>query len=289
MAQKRMFSLNVVDTDNFLDMPVSARLLYYELGMRADDDGFVDNWKKILLFTGLKNDDLKILIAKNFIIPFETGVIVIRHWRMNNYLQNDRVKPTTHQQELKSLELDENNVYNKDTTCIQETDIEDAKLLENTDTSKVDTDCIHSIDKNSINENSIDEGSIDEGSINNNQNLLIPTSFSKKEVEKQLNKEFDKLWEYYPNKKGKDQAKNKYISARKNGTTYEEVAQGLKNYLNYIKSENIEPKFIKHGSTWFNQKSWNDDYKITSYPNKKSDEQWALLKGVYDGTIKINK
>ena len=225
MAQKRMFSLNVVDTDNFLDMPVSARLLYYELGMRADDDGFVDNWKKILLFTGLKNDDLKILIAKNFIIPFETGVIVIRHWRMNNYLQNDRVKPTTHQQELKSLELDENNVYNKDTTCIQETDIEDAKLLENTGTSKVDTDCIHSIDKNSINENSIDEGSIDEGSINNNQNLLIPTSFSKKEVEKQLNKEFDKLWEYYPNKKGKDQAKNKYISARKNGTTYEEVAQ----------------------------------------------------------------
>ena len=289
MAQKRMFSLNVVDTDNFLDMPVSARLLYYELGMRADDDGFVDNWKKILLFTGLKNDDLKILIAKNFIIPFETGVIVIRHWRMNNYLQNDRVKPTTHQQELKSLELDENNVYNKDTTCIQETDIEDAKLLENTGTSKVDTDCIHSIDKNSINENSIDEGSIDEGSINNNQNLLIPTSFSKKEVEKQLNKEFDKLWEYYHNKKGKDQAKNKYISARKNGTTYEEVAQGLKNYLNYIKSENIEPKFIKHGSTWFNQKSWNDDYKITSYPNKKSDEQWALLKGVYDGTIKINK
>ena len=289
MAQKRMFSLNVVDTDNFLDMPVSARLLYYELGMRADDDGFVDNSKKILLFSGLKNDDLKILIAKNFIIPFETGVIVIRHWRMNNYLQNDRVKPTTHQQELKSLELDENNVYNKDTTCIQETDIEDAKLLENTGTSKVDTDCIHSIDKNSINENSIDEGSIDEGSINNNQNLLIPTSFSKKEVEKQLNKEFDKLWEYYPNKKGKDQAKNKYISARKNGTTYEEVAQGLKNYLNYIKSENIEPKFIKHGSTWFNQKSWNDDYKITSYPNKKSDEQWALLKGVYDGTIKINK
>ena len=94
---------------------------------------------------------------------------------MNNYLQNDRVKPTTHQQELKSLELDENNVYNKDTTCIQETDIEDAKLLENTDTSKVDTDCIHSIDKNSINENSIDEGSIDEGSINNNQNLLIYT------------------------------------------------------------------------------------------------------------------
>ena len=85
MANKRMFSLSVVDTDKFLEMPLSSRLLYYELGMRADDDGFVGNWKKILLFTGLKEDDMKVLISKNFIIPFESGVIVIKHGRMNNY------------------------------------------------------------------------------------------------------------------------------------------------------------------------------------------------------------
>lgn len=131
MAQKRMFSLNVVDTDNFLEMPISSRLLYYELGMRADDDGFVDNWKKILLFTGLKQDDLKVLISKKFIIPFESGVIVIRHWRLNNYLQNDRTKPTIYQEELHQLELDNNNVYTMDTKCIL------------------------SIDKNSIDKNSI--------------------------------------------------------------------------------------------------------------------------------------
>jgi hypothetical protein len=131
VAQKRMFSLNVVDTDNFLDMPISSRFLYYELGMRADDDGFVGNWRKILLFTGLKQDDLKVLISKKFIIPFESGVIVIRHWRLNNYLQNDRTKPTIYQEELQKLGLDENNVYT------------------------LDTDCIHSIDKNSIEENSI--------------------------------------------------------------------------------------------------------------------------------------
>ena len=128
-----MFSLSVVDTDKFLEMPISARLLYYELGMRADDDGFVGNWKKILLFTGLKNDDLKILISKQFVIPFESGVIVIRHWRMNNYLQNDRTKPTIYQDELKQLGLDENNVYT------------------------MYTNCIRSIDKNSIEENSIDK------------------------------------------------------------------------------------------------------------------------------------
>ena len=146
MAIKRMFSLSVVDTDKFLEMPISARLLYYELGMRADDDGFVGNWKKILLFTGLKDDDLKVLIAKQFIIPFDTGVIVIKHWRMNNYLQKDRTKPTIYQEELKKLELDENNVYTLDTTCI------------------------HSIDKNRLDKNSIDKYRLDnkeeEGKIN---------------------------------------------------------------------------------------------------------------------------
>lgn len=137
MAQKRMFSLSVVDTDSFLEMPISCRLLYYELGMRADDDGFVDNWKKILLFTGLKEDDMKVLIAKSFIIPFESGIIVIRHWRMNNYLQKDRIKPTIHQEELKQLSVDKNNVYN------------------------LYTNCIHSIEENSIDKNSIEEYSKD--------------------------------------------------------------------------------------------------------------------------------
>ena len=137
MANKRMFSLSVVDTDNFLEMPMSSRLLYYELGMRADDDGFVDDWKKILLFTGLKEDDLKILITKMFIIPFESGVIVIRHWRMNNYLRSDRFSPTHYQKELAKLQLDDNNVYNLDTNGIPG------------GTPLVDTDKI-SIDKNSI-------------------------------------------------------------------------------------------------------------------------------------------
>ena len=136
MANKRMFSLSVVDTDKFLEMPISSRLLYYELGMRADDDGFVDNWKKIMLFTGLKEDDMKVLISKQFVIPFDSGVIVIRHWRLNNYLQNDRTKPTIHQEEMKQLGVDENNVYT------------------------LYTNCIHSIDKNSIDKNSIEYNKI---------------------------------------------------------------------------------------------------------------------------------
>lgn len=124
--------------------------------------------------------------------------------------------------------------------------------------------------------------------LDNNTALPVPTSPSKKDLQIQYEKEFNKLWEYYPNKKGKEEARKKYISARKDGVTYELIAQGLKNYLNYIKSENIELKYIKHGSTWFNKKCWNDDYKITSSSNQKVDEQMEFLKGVHNGTIKIN-
>lgn len=147
------------------------------------------------------------------------------------------------------------------------------------------TKCLIEYRDKSIENRDIDIRDKDNRDKNNKLSLSKDTT---KINSKQIEEEFEKLWTYYPNKKGKDQAKNKYISARKNGTTYEEVAQGLKNYLNYIKAENIEIKFIKHGSTWFNQKSWNDDYKVTSSCNKKIDSQMELLKGVYNGTIKIN-
>lgn len=125
--------------------------------------------------------------------------------------------------------------------------------------------------------------------LDNNTSLPVPTSPSKKDILLQYETEFEKLWEHYPNKKGKDQAKNKYLLARKQGITYETIAQGLKNYINYIKSENIEEKFIKHGSTWFNQKCWNDDYKISNQTKtEKVDKQMEILKGVHNGSIKVD-
>ena len=125
-------------------------------------------------------------------------------------------------------------------------------------------------------------------SIDNRDNNIPSFPEQKKLNEKVYNEEFEKLWQYYPKKQGKEDARKKYIIARKNGTTYEEIANGLRNYITYIKSENIEEKYIKHGSTWFNQKCWNDDYKITKKPTGKVDNQMEFLKGVYDGTIKVN-
>jgi len=106
-----MFAKTIIDSDVFLDMPSSARLLYYDLGMRADDDGFCNSPKKIMRISGASEDDFKLLIFKKFIIPFESGVIVIKHWKINNLIRADRYSETKYKNEKALLELDENNSY----------------------------------------------------------------------------------------------------------------------------------------------------------------------------------
>lgn len=118
MANRRMFSLDVVDTDVFLDLPISSQALYFHLGMRADDDGFVSSPKRVTSMIGANQDDLKLLIAKGFIIALEDGIIVIRHWKQNNYIQNDRRKSTIYQSQLAALTVN-NGIYEVDTQCIQ--------------------------------------------------------------------------------------------------------------------------------------------------------------------------
>ena len=108
-----MFSLKVIDTDAFLDMPISSRLLYYELSIRADDDGFISSPKKITRMVGCSEDDLKMLIMKQFIIPFTSGVCVIRDWRIHNYIQKDRYHETQYVDEKSQLILEKNGMYTK--------------------------------------------------------------------------------------------------------------------------------------------------------------------------------
>lgn len=111
MAERRMFAKSIVLSDAFLDMPMSARCLYFTLGMFADDDGFVDSPKGIMRQCGASGDDLNVLIAKRFVILFESGVIVIKHWRINNYLRSDRYKETNYTEEMAMLEVKGNNAY----------------------------------------------------------------------------------------------------------------------------------------------------------------------------------
>lgn len=149
MAERRMFAKTIIDSDKFLDMPLSTQALYFHLSMRADDEGFISNPKKIMRMIGSDEDSMKLLIAKQFIIPFESGIVVIKHWKIHNYIQSDRFKETICTEERKQLGYAENREYVKlDTECIH-------------DVSSLETQ--YSIGKNSIDKISIDKDNIDSG------------------------------------------------------------------------------------------------------------------------------
>lgn len=127
-----MFSLKIIDTDIFLEMPLSAQALYFHMGMRADDEGFIGNPKKIMRMVGAREDDLSILLAKGMLILYENGICVVSHWNIHNYIQKDRFTPTIYQQEKQFLLLEENKSYQK---CIQpvhklETQVREGKVRE---------------------------------------------------------------------------------------------------------------------------------------------------------------
>lgn len=111
MGQRRMFTKKITESDAFLSMPLSSQCLYFHLNMNADDDGFVNNAKTIMKLIGANDDDFKLLIAKAFLLTFDTGVVVIKHWWMHNTLRNDRYKPTDYTEEKQMLAKKENNAY----------------------------------------------------------------------------------------------------------------------------------------------------------------------------------
>ena len=111
MAQRRMLSKKITDTDTFLDMPLSSQCLYFHLNMHADDDGFLGNSTTIRRMVGASEDDLKLLMAKELIIPFESGVVVIKDWKIHNYIRSDRYNPTIYELEKSALEEDSQGSY----------------------------------------------------------------------------------------------------------------------------------------------------------------------------------
>ena len=147
MAERRMFTKRITESDAFLDMPSSTQMLYFHFSMNADDDGFVNNPKKIQKMCGASDDDFKLLIAKSFIILFDSGIIVIKHWKMHNYIQTDRYRPTDYLEEKSMLGIKSNKAYTLDV-------------------SKMDTECIQNgyIVKDSIDKDSKDKDSKDKDS-----------------------------------------------------------------------------------------------------------------------------
>lgn len=156
MAERRMFAKTIIDSDAFLDMPLSTQALYFHLGMRADDDGFINNPRKIQRMIGSSDDDLKILIAKRYVIPFESGVICIKHWKINNYIQKDRYKQTVYQKEKSELFLKDNGSYSlQNTACIH--DVYKADTQVSIGKVSIDNNYIYSRDNVAEDASSLDE------------------------------------------------------------------------------------------------------------------------------------
>lgn len=232
MAQKRMFSNLVIGSDAFLEMPDSSQNLYFHLSMQADDDGFVDNWKSIMRMTGKKEDDLKILITKSFVIPFESGLLVIRHWKLNNYIQKDRYKETIHKEEKEQLTTDKNNVYN------------------------LDTKCILSIDKNRLDKISIDKSNI------YGENIAEKTSKSKKdktEIMEQWETQFNEFYSLYPKKVKKQDVKKWFKKNKPSNELFSSMLHSLEQFRASKDWQKDGGQFIPYPTTWLNQKRWEDE------------------------------
>ena len=187
MAKKRMFSIDIVGSDAFLDLPYSAQCLYFQLGMRADDDGFVGNPKTIQRIAGTKASDLELLIKKRFLLQFPSGVVVIKHWKINNQIQKDRYTPTVYTEEYQSLYIKDNKAYTEmDASRIQ-------------DVSKMDTQI--SIDKNRLDKNSIGKEKRAHGFFSNV--LLTDEEFQKLAAEIPEYEEYIEKLSHYIESKGK--------------------------------------------------------------------------------------
>lgn len=229
MAERRMFAKTIIDSDAFLDMPLSTQSLYFHMSMRADDDGFVNNPKKIQRMVGASDDDMKLLIAKSFIIPFESGIVVIKHWRIHNYIQSDRYKPTVYVAE-KSLLSTNNNTYALDTGCIQ-------------DVSSLDTQVRLGKSK-----------SKDRLSKDRKEQVTIVTADAEG---------FDEFWEAYPRKTSKAEARKAWNKLKPNEELREKMLASIEAWKNTDQWR--EPRYIPHPSTWLNQERWNDEVPEDPY------------------------
>lgn len=242
MAERRMFAKTIIDSDAFLDMPLSTQSLYFHLSMRADDDGFINNPKKIQRMVGCGDDDLKLLMAKRFILVFDSGVIVIKHWKIHNYIRNDRYKPTLYQEEKAELAEKNSKAYTFKTEIIEsENNLgipDDNRMGYQMDTQvRLGKDRLVKDKK---------------------KNSVEPSST--------MHELFEKVWKTYPKKTNKKKAREQFLKKFKTEEDLESFKKGYKDYLAYIKLNDwYHPQELFR---WIRDDRYNDEYDL-SQTNKQ--------------------
>ncbi len=242
MAERRMFAKTIIDSDAFLDMPLSTQSLYFHLSMRADDDGFINNPKKIQRMVGCGDDDLKLLMAKRFILVFDSGVIVIKHWKIHNYIRNDRYKPTLYQEEKAELAEKNSKAYTFKTEVIESENHlgipDDNRMGYQMDTQvRLGKDRLVKDKK---------------------KNSVEPSST--------MHELFEKVWKTYPKKTNKKKAREQFLKKFKTEEDLESFKKGYKDYLAYIKLNDwYHPQELFR---WIRDDRYNDEYDL-SQTNKQ--------------------
>lgn len=252
MADKRMFSKQIVDSDAFLEMPLSTQALYFHLSMRADDDGFLNNASKIRKIIGASEDDIKLLILKKFVISFDGGVIVIKHWRINNYLRTDRYHETVYLEEKSMLDIKKNGAY----SLKSELGI---------------PDCNHSVTQYRVEENREVKGSKEEVSI-------LECNTRTHEEPFDLDKNSQVIFRMWGNRNNFASAKiewlNRFMGVPESNwkTVANNIAEAVKAYLEYYKEmhpdEKKEYQYLKTMDKFFTE---DLDYWLAEVERRNGD------------------
>lgn len=242
MAERRMFAKTIIDSDAFLDMPLSTQSLYFHLSMRADDDGFINNPKKIQRMVGCGDDDLKLLMAKRFILVFDSGVIVIKHWKIHNYIRNDRYKPTLYQEEKAELAEKNSKAYTFKTEAIES---ENHLGIPDDNRMGYQMDTQVRLGKDRL--------------VKDKKKNSVEPSSTMPEL-------FEKVWKTYPKKTNKKKAREQFLKKFKTEEDLESFKKGYKDYLAYIKLNDwYHPQELFR---WIRDDRYNDEYDL-SQTNKQ--------------------
>ena len=244
MAERRMFTKKITDDDHFLNLSSSAQALYLHLSMNADDDGFCNQITASMFKAHASVTDLEALLKNRYIYQFDSGVIVIKHWRMANALRKDRYTPTAFKNEMAMLKVGENGAY---------------KLPDNNDmvAERLPNGCQLVAER--LPQVSIGKVSIDK----NNKNNISCNKNSEIEVLDQKEMWFESFWEIYPKHQDKKKAKQKFLKACTNEKEYKAIMDGLRNVLPVWAKK--DTKYIPMPTTWLNGERWNDEVDMSLY------------------------
>jgi hypothetical protein len=237
MANRRMFSQTIIDSDDFLDMPLSTQSLYFHLAMRADDEGFINNPKKICRMIGAGQDELKILIGKRFLLHFNSGVVVIKHWLIHNMIRKDRMKETLHSEEKAQLTIKDNGIYTDSPIPVAIPDVAECQPVDNQLSAQV------SIGKVRLGEVSNNIEHLDDA---HEEALKLNKSFDEKMLKEKILDHFEACWKLYPVKKGKDK-----ITLPDKKELFKYSQEQIQTCINNLVKEYPDKQYQMHGRRFF--------------------------------------